>query len=447
MRKLLIVLCSSLLALPLFADAVEEVRQAEISFARAFAERKADAFFAMVADDATFMGPTGTTPGKKAVYDRWSNFFKTPEAPFSWGPERVVVNAAGTIGLSTGPVYDPQGNHVGNFSSIWTKQADGSWKVLYDGPGSQAAPFVENAIKVEEGFVTAEDGTRLHYRKASGGSPVTMIVPLETYIFDDFKQVADLVTVIGYDPRGRGKSDRPAKLESATIQQDVRDLEAVRAHFKVEKFIPAGYSYTGLMAAMYALEHPEHVSRLIMLGPAAMQAATKYPSSLQHGMEDVAANADDYKKWLADREAGAATKTPKEFCETQWKVFRYLLVASSASASRVHVDCSLENEWPVNFDKQYAFTRKSIDELKLTPADFAKITVPTLVIHGTWDRNSPYGAGREWAMTLPNARLVTVEKGAHQSWADDPVTVFGSIRAFVRRDQPLGAEKVTKLER
>lgn len=446
MRKLLLVLCSSLLALPTFADAVDEVRQAERSFARAFAERKADAFFAMVADDATFMGPAGTTPGKKAVFDRWSNFFKSPEAPFSWGPERVVVNAAGTIGLSTGPVFDPKGNHVGNFCSIWTKQADGSWKVLFDGPGSQSAVFADDAIRVEEGFVTTEDGTKLHYRKA-GSSPVTLIVPLETYVFDDFKQLADLVTVISYDPRGRGKSSKPAKVESATIQQDVKDLEAVRAHFKVEKFIPAGYSYTGLMAAMYTLDHPEHVSRLIMLGPAAMSASTKYPASLQHGLEDVAASPDDYKKWLADREAGAAAKSPKEFCDTQWKVFRYLFVADPAHADRIRVACDLENEWPVNFEKQYEFTRKSMNELTLTPADFAKITVPVLVIHGTYDRNSPYGAGREWAMTLPNARLVTVEKAAHQSWADDPVTVFGSIRAFVRRDQPLGAEKVTKLDR
>jgi pimeloyl-ACP methyl ester carboxylesterase len=48
-------------------------------------------------------------------------------------------------------------------------------------------------------------------------------------------------------------------------------------------------------------------------------------------------------------------------------------------------------------------------------------------------------------MTLPNARLVTVEGGAHQSWADDPVTVFAAVRAFLRGDWPLGSEKVVSL--
>jgi pimeloyl-ACP methyl ester carboxylesterase/ketosteroid isomerase-like protein len=442
MRKLVVVLLL-VLSFPLLADPVEEVRQAELSFARAFAQRNADAFFAHVLDDATFMGPLNTLGGKKTIVDRWSRFFQGPQAPFSWGPERVVVNAAGTVGLSTGPVYDPAGNHVSNFSSIWLKQPDGKWKVLFDGPGSQAASFATDAITIEEGFVTADDGTKLHYRKA-GQSPFTLIVPLESFVFDDFKQLSDIATVIAYDPRGRGKSDRPAKLESATIQQDVKDLESVRAHFKVEKFIPVGYSYFGLAVAMYALDHPDRVLRFVQLGPASMRADAKYPASLQHGMDDLGAPPEDMKKWEADRVAGKSESAPQEYCETQWKVFRYLLVGDPAHASRVHVDCTLQNEWPSNFMKQYQFTRQSIDKLTLTADDFRKITVPVLVIHGNKDRNSPYGSGREWAMTIPNATLLTVDGGAHQSWADDPVTVFGAIRAFIRRDAPLGGEKVTK---
>jgi pimeloyl-ACP methyl ester carboxylesterase/ketosteroid isomerase-like protein len=442
MKKLLVL--AMLFVTPLFADPVEDVRQAEISFARAFAERKADAFFAHVLDDATFMGAANTLPGKKAVVERWSRFFQSPDAPFSWGPDRVVVNAAGTVGLSAGPVYDPEGRHIGNFSSIWLKQQDGTWKVLFDGPGSQPASFAADAITVEEGFVTADDGTRLHYRKA-GRSPVTLIVPLEYALFDDFRQLADVATVISYDPRGRGRSDRPKDITSATIQQDVRDLEAVRKHFKAEKIIPVGYSYLGLAVAMYALEYPDRVARLIQLGPAPMRADTKYPQTLTHGMSDMGASAADAKKWQEDRAAGAVTTSPREYCETQWKVLRYMLVGDPKHAGRLTTGCEFENEWPANFERQYAVTRESINKLTITAADFRKVSAPTLVIHGRKDRNAPYGSGREWAMTLPNAVLVTVPGGAHAAWVDDPVTVFGSIRAFLRRDQPLGAERVSVL--
>src|SRR5205085_9991875 len=104
------------------ADPVDEVRRSEISFAKAFADRDQAAFFAHVLEDASFLAPNRTLSGKAQVKETWSRFFKGPEAPFSWGPERVVVNGGGTIGLSTGPVYDAKGNHAGNFSSIWVKQ-------------------------------------------------------------------------------------------------------------------------------------------------------------------------------------------------------------------------------------------------------------------------------------------------------------------------------------
>jgi pimeloyl-ACP methyl ester carboxylesterase len=128
-------------------------------------------------------------------------------------------------------------------------------------------------------------------------------------------------------------------------------------------------------------------------------------------------------------------------------VFRYVLIGDPAHASRIKSNCDLPNEWPVNTDKHFQHLFTSINAVDITPADLARITMPVLVIHGTKDRNAPYGSGREWAMSLPNARLVTVEGAAHVSWADDPIAVFGSIREFLRGNWPLGAEKVTAIER
>lgn len=72
-----------------------------------------------------------------------------------------------------------------------------------------------------------------------------------------------------------------------------------------------------------------------------------------------------------------------------------------------------------------------IDELfkqGVRKTEVAKVTVPVLTIHGTRARNVAYGAGREWAAMLPNARLVTVTDAAHFPWVDDPELVFGSIK-------------------
>ncbi len=116
----------------------DQVRQAEIEFARAFADRDQAKFFSYVADDASFLSAHKTLSGKEEIVKTWSGFFKDAAAPFSWAPERVVVNARGDLGLSTGAVRDPKGELIGNYSSIWQRQKDGTWKAIFDGPGAPA---------------------------------------------------------------------------------------------------------------------------------------------------------------------------------------------------------------------------------------------------------------------------------------------------------------------
>ncbi len=136
MRKVILAAALLRVAVPSFAaEVVDEVRQAESSFAKAFADRDQAKFFSSVADDATFLGAKQTLAGKDAVVRAWSQYFKGA-APFSWSPDRVVVNSTGDIGMTTGPVYDANGKHFADFLSVWQKQKDGTWKILFDGPGA-----------------------------------------------------------------------------------------------------------------------------------------------------------------------------------------------------------------------------------------------------------------------------------------------------------------------
>src|SRR5262245_28235740 len=115
------------------ADRAEEVRATEVAFAKAFADRDAKKFFLYVADDAQFLGQRKIMHGKQEVVAVWSEFFKPAVAPFRWAPERVVTNAAGDLGFSSGPVFDEAGVQMGTFTSTWVRQPDGSWKILFDG--------------------------------------------------------------------------------------------------------------------------------------------------------------------------------------------------------------------------------------------------------------------------------------------------------------------------
>ena len=116
--------CSSLAA-----DRADEIRATEI----VFADRNADKFFSYLAEDAHFLGSKRIMRGKKEVTAVWSEYFKSATAPFRWEPERVVTNAAGDLGYSTGPVFNDSGVQVGTYNSTWMRRSDGCWQILFDG--------------------------------------------------------------------------------------------------------------------------------------------------------------------------------------------------------------------------------------------------------------------------------------------------------------------------
>lgn len=121
-------------------EAAKAVRDAETAFAGAFAARDAAKFAAFLAEDAVFLSPPTIMRGPAEVMARWSKYLEPKVAPFSWKPEHVAVTAAGTIGFSTGPVFDAKGTQIAVYTSVWIKQKDGSWKILFDGPGCEVPP-------------------------------------------------------------------------------------------------------------------------------------------------------------------------------------------------------------------------------------------------------------------------------------------------------------------
>jgi len=130
---LLAVSGSALAQEPDVAALAEQVRATERAFAKTMADRDHAAFVSFLSDEAVFLSGTGTLRGKAQVAAAWQRYYEKPAAPFSWEPERVEVLDSGRLGLSTGPVRDPSGKRVGTYVSTWRREADGSWKIVFDG--------------------------------------------------------------------------------------------------------------------------------------------------------------------------------------------------------------------------------------------------------------------------------------------------------------------------
>lgn len=108
-----------------------EVRATETAFAKSMADRDHAAFVAHLSDEAVFFS-RAVLRGKTAVAEGWKPLYQGPKAPFSWQPEKVEVLESGTLALSSGPVFSPEGKRVGTFNSIWRREADGRWKIIFD---------------------------------------------------------------------------------------------------------------------------------------------------------------------------------------------------------------------------------------------------------------------------------------------------------------------------
>jgi pimeloyl-ACP methyl ester carboxylesterase len=299
--------------------------------------------------------------------------------------------------------------------------------------------------ELERGYVKTRDGYRLYYEKTGTGKQV-VIVPNRLFMIHDFKVLAKEHTLVSYDMRNRGKSDRVEDTKAITVENDIRDLETVRQHFKVPRFTPVGYSYLGLMVVMYAARHPQRVERIVQIGPVPRKWDTEYPEHLRNrDLKQVIAD-DDWSELEKAREQGMKEKSPREYCLKEWNVLlRPMLVANQENRDKVPLPCDMENEWPINFDRHLkAHFEGSIQKLDLKKEHLRRVKVPLLTIHGRKDRNAPYGAGREWALTLPTARLITVQNGAHQVWVDDP-KVLDDINTFLHGNWPERAERISAL--
>lgn len=109
----------------------EQVRKTEAAFAKTMADRDHGAFVSFLAEEAVFFGRAALR-GKARVAEAWKPFYQAKDAPFSWAPENVEVLDSGTLGMSSGPVFDPAGKRTGTFNSVWRRGKDGTWTIVFD---------------------------------------------------------------------------------------------------------------------------------------------------------------------------------------------------------------------------------------------------------------------------------------------------------------------------
>jgi proline iminopeptidase len=92
------------------------------------------------------------------------------------------------------------------------------------------------------------------------------------YLLPQYDRLATGRSLFYYDQRGGGQSPVPRETPVGW-REHVADLDAIRESLGLEQLTLCGYSWGGLLALLYYLEHPERVERLALVSPAGIAAA------------------------------------------------------------------------------------------------------------------------------------------------------------------------------
>ena len=269
-------------------------------------------------------------------------------------------------------------------------------------------------MKQHVGFCTSSDGVRIALARSGQGPPLVRVANWFTHLDLDrqsavwrhwFEFMSDGRTLIRYDPRGSGLSDR--NVDDFSMDRCIEDLDAVVECAGLTRFPLIGLCQGGAVAAAYAARHPERISRLVLYDSYPFGAYTEgAPDSLSRQARALAEMIEVGwgRRSGAFREVFANLLMPEAGKDTLQWIGEMQRRSASARNARLMWD---------------AFNTFDIRDIA------ADIAAPTLVFHGRRDAMVPFEAGRQLASLIPNARFVPLETNNHNLLPnEDPWETF-----------------------
>jgi pimeloyl-ACP methyl ester carboxylesterase/DNA-binding CsgD family transcriptional regulator len=258
-------------------------------------------------------------------------------------------------------------------------------------------------------FCTASDGVRVAYATLGSGPPVVYAagwpVHLELewqkpFVRRFLEDLANGITLIRYDMRGSGLSDRGVTdFSQASL---ARDLNAVVDHIGLDRFALMSLGdMAGPISISYAARHPDRVTHLI-LNSAYARGADIAPIERRRALVDYVAN------------FGYPTSELLDGTDVDVRQLRDVRQINEEAATH-HVQAEVLRSY------------YEADVTELIP----RISAPTLVLHARGDPLVPFELGRELASSLADARFVAYEGSSAIPWVISD-TLVREIHHFLR---------------
>lgn len=269
------------------------------------------------------------------------------------------------------------------------------------------------------------DGVNIAYTTTGKGPPLIFISNWFTHLEFNWKSSAwrhwnealsRRNTLVRHDPRGCGLSDR--EVESLSLEDWVRDLEAVVDALELTQFPLLGFCQGAAVAVTYAARHPERVDKLILYG--------SYPQGMYKRGDPEAARMAQSMEVMIQQGWGMDTPAYQE-------LFAKLLMPEG-DAEQISWLCEQQRRsTTAEYSARYFHAFESIDIAHTAPG----VDTPALVLHVRNDAMVPFACGQHMATLLPDARFVPLEGKNHMMLPDEPAwtTFTAEVDDFLGDDR------------
>ena len=264
---------------------------------------------------------------------------------------------------------------------------------------------------------TKVNGVRIYHEVHGEGPPLVLChsFALDVRIWTpNLAELARFHRVIVYDVRGHGRTEVPKKESSYSYPIFAKDLARLADHLNLERFSLAGLCMGGQIASLFALEHPERVSSLILINTGPFLSVKHDPAVEAH--------------WR-----GLADRIEKEGIEANFQALAGNMTSPRFQAARSE---GLELLRRIVLSAPAQGLAQTIRGAFLTVEDndeeFRKLEVPVLVVLGeldaTWSaRSEPF------RKTIPHAEWLTVKDAGHLANLEKPDEFNGAVLRFLVR--------------
>ena len=300
----------------------------------------------------------------------------------------------------------------------------------------------------DAGFLDVGDGNRVYWEICGNpegkpavvvhGGPGSGCTPTHRRFFDP-----SLYRIVLFDQRGSGRStphagDSGTSLEHNTTNHLVWDMEALRSHLAIDRWLLFGNSWGSTLGLVYGQRHPERVSEMVLLAVTTTDreeirwlyhgAGRIFPDAWErfHAGAGASSREDDlvaaYYHLLNSPDPAVREQAAVEWC--RWED----AVVSSAEPNPRYDDPRFRMSF-ARIVTHYFHHNAWLEPRQIIRNAHRLHGIPAVLIHGRLDHSAPIATAQELAETWPDSELVVVDAG---HLANDLAMVEAAVNATNR---------------